>query len=79
MWQLKKYKGPLFKSPIRVAYTFFLKGKMRQDCDNAISSINDVLQDSGIIENDNLIYEGMFKKIQNNAEWKTVISIVSIS
>ena len=31
---------------------------MRQDCDNAIASINDVLQDAGIIDDDVNITDG---------------------
>src|SRR5262245_35418860 len=41
--------------PVRVDYTFYQKGRLRQDVDNAIASINDILQEAEILFDDDLI------------------------
>jgi len=75
LWQLKKYKIYV-NEPVTINYVFYQKGKLKQDVDNAIASINDVLQDAGIIENDDLIFAGHFQKIQGAPDWKTEIEII---
>lgn len=76
LWQLKKVKDR-FTGRVHVHYTFIQKGKMHQDCDNAIASINDVLQDAGIIVDDNDIVSGTFEK-RSGSEWKTLIEIQEV-
>jgi Holliday junction resolvase RusA-like endonuclease len=76
MWQLKKVKAK-FVGPIAVTYNFVQKGKMHQDIDNAICSINDVLQDAGIIDDDDNIVSGSFNK-ESGKDWKTTIEIVKL-
>jgi len=73
LWQLKKVKER-FTGPVEVKYDFYQKGKLSQDVDNAITSINDVLQDAGIIDNDTHITEGYFRK-QSASNWWTIITI----
>lgn len=61
--------------PVRIDYVFFQKGRMRQDVDNAMGSVNDVLQDAGLIQDDNLIVKGTFEKIGGCPNWSTYITI----
>lgn len=68
--KLKQIKGNVI-----ILYKFFMKGKLDSDCDNMIAGINDILQKSGLIENDKFITEGWFKKISNNKDWRTEIKI----
>lgn len=39
-------------APYKIEYSFHLKGKIDIDLDNAVTSINDILQDAGIIGDD---------------------------
>ena len=77
LWELKKHKVT-FLGAIKIDYTFSLKGKLDIDTDNAMASVNDVLEDAGIIENDKLIMKGSFEKITDQKDWKTVIKIEQI-
>jgi Holliday junction resolvase RusA-like endonuclease len=61
--------------PYRVSYLFLLKGKARIDLDNAVASINDVLQEARIIRDDGYIVQMWAKKKENQPENKTVIDI----
>ena len=74
MWGLKKIKDR-FPGDIRIDYVFYRKGKERQDVDNAICSINDVLQDAEIISDDANIRRGSFDIIPGGKEWYTVVRI----
>ncbi len=67
-----------FKGKVHIDYIFNIKGKMRIDLDNAIASINDILQDAGIIEDDNLIVSIEAKKIQGCTEWTTYLKISEV-
>jgi len=73
--QMLKYKRERFTGKLYIDYFFFIKGKMRQDADNAMASINDLLQEFGIIEDDNNIEGGTFGKIHDCKEWKTEVII----
>lgn len=64
-----------FASPIHIDYVFYRKGKYKQDVDNAIASINDILQDAGLIVDDDLIESGSFRIIKNCSDWKTTLTI----
>jgi len=68
----------IIDSAVRVDYVFYRKGKYKQDFDNAIASINDILQDAGIIVDDELIQEGTFKRYVGCSEWKTELEITLI-
>ena len=50
MWQLKGVKK--LKPPYEITTVFWFKDKRRKDLDNAQSSVLDLLQDVGIIEDD---------------------------
>ena len=51
MWQLEGF-GRL-KPPYELICTFYFKDNRKRDLDNALASICDLLQDAGIIDNDN--------------------------
>jgi len=76
MWQLKKVKER-FTGPVFIRYTFIQKGKLHQDVDNAIASVNDCLQDAGIIDDDDHVTDGSFHK-ESGKDWCTIIEIVSL-
>lgn len=69
----EKYRGN-----VDVSYSFTYKGKLWTDCDNAIAGLNDILQKSGIIEDDKQIKSGTFI-VETGKDWKTDIQISSIS
>ena len=73
LWQLKR--APKFPGPVHIDYTFYIKGHMHQDADNAMASIDDVLEDAGVIANDDLIVKWSGRKICGSREWKTVVQI----
>jgi len=77
LWQLKRIKDKL-KPPYDVRYIFYIKGKMDADLDNLIASINDILQEAGIIENDRLIHEMEAKKVMGGKDFKTTIEIFEL-
>lgn len=74
LYQLKAYKVK-FQGAIEMEYIFYRKGKELQDVDNAMASINDVLQDAGIIENDKYILKGKFAVVPGQSAWSTSIVI----
>lgn len=74
--QLFQYKNKgHFEGPVRVNYSFFFKDKGWLDVDNAMSGINDLLQESQIIRNDRDIKKGCFSVTEGCPEWKTEIDI----
>jgi Holliday junction resolvase RusA-like endonuclease len=64
--------------PYRVSYVFFLKGKGNIDLDNAVVSINDVLQEARIIRDDGFIKMITAHKKEYQKENKTVIGIIEM-
>ena len=76
--QLLPYRAKgTFTGPIRVVYYFYQLGRLSQDVDNAMASINDVLQKSGIIDDDKNIKQGSFF-ICSADKWFTEVVIESI-
>lgn len=73
MWQLKRY--PKISGRVRCDYTFYLKGRSDIDVDNAIASVNDILEAVGIIDDDKLVINGSFEKIGKCSDWNSVIDI----
>lgn len=81
LWQLKSQTRGLelpFKAPYSVTYTFNRKGKITGDIDNLMASINDILEEANVIENDKYIYE-VYAKIVHGKENVTVVKIVGIN
>lgn len=75
LYQIMEQKCRKNINPCHVEITFYIKGKYRVDVDNLITSIFDILQASGVIENDNQIDSVTAKKINGNEEWLTKIVI----
>ena len=67
-----------FDKPIEVKYEFKLKGKLDSDIDNLQSSINDILMDTGIIEDDKLITSVIATKLPGFKEFETRLLIKEI-
>lgn len=64
-----------FADKIKITYTFYFKGNQWLDVDNAVTGINDLLEDSTIIRNDRDIKEGHFFIIEGCKDWKTELEI----
>jgi len=77
--QMYKLKVQGHRFPLATPYvlkcTFALKGKSTTDLDNMISSVCDILQDAGIIEDDKDIIEIQAGKIQGHTDYTTQITI----
>lgn len=69
---------PKFSGTIKINYTFFQKGRLSQDFDNAMGAINDLLQDAGLVENDKYIKKGEYVVIQGAPEFLTLLEIEEI-
>lgn len=68
----------MFTTPVFIYYTFFIKGQSVQDADNAIASINDVLQGAEIIRDDKLVISGGFVQLRGYKDWKTEVKIYEL-
>ncbi len=82
LWQLKEVltdpgSVSLFpiSGPCEILTDFLIKGKMNLDADNAHTSILDILQDAGIIKNDNLVQKGHYSKALGSNDWFTKVII----
>lgn len=71
----KQYDGEPMKPPYCVEYTFFMRGKGATDGDNMEGSINDLLQDAGVIQNDKEIIEWHGRKVLKSKEYVTIVEI----
>ena len=67
-----------FSKNIQIRYVFHQKGKLSQDADNAMASVNDILQEAGIITNDKYITKGSFLIISGCDDWKTEVTITEL-
>ncbi len=76
--QLGTYAQPL-PSPYTVRYLFEMKGKMSSDYDNMMASINDILMEANIIDDDKNIMKGEFEKLQGKEGFRTYVELVSLS
>jgi Holliday junction resolvase RusA-like endonuclease len=74
LWQLKNYKEK-YKGMVYISYTFKIKGNYRLDVDNAVVTVNDLLEKAGVIEDDNLVVSGEFAKYQGHDSWATLVEI----
>lgn len=81
--QIKQYMYDrdfhIFDKPVMVDYVFYRKGKLKQDVDNSISSINDIMQDAGLLLDDDLIQRGTFNRYSGCDDWKTEVTITPIA
>lgn len=71
MWQLKGMKNLKLKPPYSITYSFWFKDRRKHDLDNAQASVNDLLKDAGVIEDDDskmlvethCYYKGVSKEV----------------
>lgn len=70
-------KGNRFKPPYVASYLFEMKGKAGTDLDNMIASINDIMQKSGIIEDDKFI-ERFVEPTEKVAGCKDYLATITI-
>lgn len=71
----ENYSNIKFEGAVYIDYKFFMKGKLDADADNLEAGINDVLEKTGIIDNDKNIIEHHTKKIADNEDFLTVLEI----
>ena len=55
-----------------------IKGKYKQDSDNFVSSIFDVLMDAGVLADDDQVVEHHAYKHRGAKDWRSEIHVVSI-
>ena len=64
-----------FTGKILIDYVFHKNGESLQDLDNAVTSINDVLEHSHIVDNDKHIIIGSVYPVTKGKEWYTELYI----
>jgi Holliday junction resolvase RusA-like endonuclease len=79
LWQLKSQKRKTLTGPVYVDYCFLMKGKGASDGDNMQTSINDLLEKSGIIENDKQIRAWSGRIFGGQDEYTTEVEISKIT
>lgn len=72
---VRKFFPKPIDTPVQITYTFYQKGKLTQDGDNAMASINDVLQEAGIIADDKLIKRWSGEIIGGDDGWWTDVRL----
>lgn len=72
---LLPYRHLQIAVPFELEITYRMKGKMRQDVDNVLSSVLDCMQDYGLIVDDNLCVKADIVKIPNNLNWYCAVTI----
>lgn len=60
---------------VEVTTIFSSKGRIQFDPDNAHTGILDILQDSGLLENDKLVKRGIYEANDGFPDWSTEIII----
>lgn len=79
---LEQLDGNTPKQPysgnVELTLHLYLKGRLRQDIDNACASINDVLQEAGVIVDDNQVVVAHLYKHQGAKDWKSEIVLKSV-
>ena len=64
--------------PLRIECVFQIKGKYHVDVDNSFTSICDLLQVAGIIDDDDWVVEAVLKKQTGCGDFSTQISIQAL-
>lgn len=64
--------------PVFVQTHFVMGDDRKFDADNAHTSILDILQKAGVIENDSLVVHGEYVKVSRAAKWSTTIYITKL-
>lgn len=75
--QLMEQNAKLFNftEPVMVTLIFKVKGKYKVDVDNLAGGILDILELTGILADDNLVYALVCMKYVEQPDWTTHISI----
>ena len=75
MWDFKESaKGRSFDCDVVIEYVFFTK-KVKVDIDNLMASVNDMLQEVGVISDDSNVVAGTFQKVVGGNRWGCVLTI----
>lgn len=75
MWDFKESaKGRSFDCDVVIEYVFFTK-KVKVDIDNLMASVNDMLQEIGVISDDSNVVAGTFQKVVGGNRWGCVLTI----
>lgn len=74
LWQLKSCKER-YTGALHVDYTMNVKGKLDIDIDNAMASINDILQKAGVIDDDKNVMSVRAVKYRGCDDWSAIIKI----
>ena len=74
LWQLTQY-GQRWTGKIAVTLTFQMKGRLDADLDNLVTSVLDVLQESGAIDDDKNVVSLHATKHSGFEEWVTIIEV----
>lgn len=67
-----------YAGDVTILITIYLKGRLTMDWDNAGASWGDLLQDAGVIVDDDQIVDGRVIKHRGAKDWKTEIVIRSV-
>lgn len=67
-----------FAGDVMLTLDLYIKGRYRQDYDNAAGSIGDLLQDAGVLLDDDQIIEAHIRKYRLQDDWRAQVSIRSI-
>ena len=74
----KKYKSQSkVDSPYEVHYVFKMRGKAGTDVDNMVASINDILQEAGILDDDKNVMKIIAVKLPQQEEYLTEVKVIS--
>jgi Holliday junction resolvase RusA-like endonuclease len=76
--QIMEAGSPRVSAPYHIEYLFYVKGGASIDVDNAMASVNDILQDAGVIDNDKNILAGTFEKIPGANKWEVNVKIIHL-
>lgn len=77
--QLEKQGCLPIKSPYEVHYLFSIKGKSRIDIDNMIASINDILQDCKVIDDDTNVLKVNAEKMLEAKDFSCQIRVTTLT
>lgn len=76
---LGKTPKDAYTGDVMLEIDLYIKGRLRQDWDNAAASIGDLLQDAGVIADDDQVVVGTVIKHRGAPDWKTEIRVSATS
>jgi Holliday junction resolvase RusA-like endonuclease len=76
MWEMREQNVVKnIMPPYRITYVFRIKGNLNIDIDNAMASINDVLEDYGVIEDDKMVVSTRAIKRSGYKDWGVLLHV----